>query len=112
MRLHSLCIETTSQSETSPIFTEHSFAAFIHNTDPGSICGFPGINIPLGRVVVERDTCCVGLGMDGAPGNTNALATHFEPQKQTGLYYNKALSLFDDGMTFFRTEENKKIVIT
>ena len=65
--------------------SEDLFAAFIHNTDPGSNCGFPGITIPLGQVVVEGDVCCVGLGMDGAPGNANGSATHFEGQSQVVL---------------------------
>ena len=46
-----------------------TFLAFIHNTDPGSNSGFPGVTISLGSVTVDGDICMVGLGLDGASGN-------------------------------------------
>lgn len=50
-----------------------TFPAFIHNTDPGSNSGFPGVTIPLGSVTVDGDICMVGLGLDGASGNDTKL---------------------------------------
>lgn len=49
-----------------------TFPKFIHNTDPGSNSGFPGVTIPLGSTVnnaTDKELCCVGLALDGLPGS-------------------------------------------
>lgn len=47
-----------------------TFQTFIRNTDPGSVAGLPGINLPVG--LTERGLP-VGLALDGLPGTDRAL---------------------------------------
>ena len=64
-----------------------TFPMFIHNTDPGSNAGLPGVTLPLGEVEVDGEVCCVGLGMDGPPGSDRKLL-------QIALALQKALKTF------------------
>lgn len=47
-----------------------TFPTFIRNTDPGSVAGLPGINLPAG---LTRQGLPVGLALDGLPGTDRAL---------------------------------------
>lgn len=47
-----------------------TFPAFIHNTDPGSIAGIPGISVPAGLTPAGLP---VGLGLDGPSGSDRHL---------------------------------------
>lgn len=47
-----------------------TFQTFIRNTDPGSVAGLPGINLPVG---LTTQGLPVGLALDGLPGTDRAL---------------------------------------
>lgn len=47
-----------------------TFQTFIRNTDPGSVAGLPGINLPVGLTARGLP---VGLALDGLPGTDRAL---------------------------------------
>lgn len=47
-----------------------TFPTFIRNTDPGSVAGLPGINLPVG---LTSQGLPVGLALDGLPGADRAL---------------------------------------
>lgn len=47
-----------------------TFATFIHNTDPGSIAGIPGISVPAG---LSRGGLPVGIELDGPAGSDRHL---------------------------------------
>lgn len=47
-----------------------TFQTFIRNTDPGSVAGLPGINLPAG---LAGQRLPVGLALDGLPGTDRAL---------------------------------------
>ena len=47
-----------------------TFPTFIHNTDPGSIAGIPGISIPAG---VTSTGLPVGIEIDGPAGSDRHL---------------------------------------
>ncbi|WP_144222387.1 indoleacetamide hydrolase [Mesorhizobium amorphae] len=47
-----------------------TFQTFIRNTDPGSVAGLPGINLPIG---LTGRGLPVGLALDGLPGDDRAL---------------------------------------
>jgi len=46
------------------------FATFVHNTDPGSIAGIPGVTIPAG---LSQSGLPIGLGLDGPSGSDRHL---------------------------------------
>jgi mandelamide amidase len=48
----------------------NTFLAYVHNTDPGSIAGIPGLSLPAG---LTSDGLPVGLGLDGPAGSDRAL---------------------------------------
>jgi len=50
--------------------TVATFPTFIHNTDPGSIAGIPGISIPAG---LSDAGLPVGIGLDGPAGSDRHL---------------------------------------
>lgn len=47
-----------------------TFSTFIRNCQPGSIAGFPGLTVPMGR---DRDGLPAGLALDGAVGDDRNL---------------------------------------
>ncbi|PLP57965.1 hypothetical protein CYK37_17285 [Mesorhizobium loti] len=47
-----------------------TFQTFIRNTDPGSVAGLPGINLPVG---LTNQGLPVGLALDGLPATDRAL---------------------------------------
>ncbi|WP_054308363.1 indoleacetamide hydrolase [Mesorhizobium sp. 1M-11] len=47
-----------------------TFSTFIRNTDPGSVAGLPGINLPVG---LTGQGLPIGLALDGLPGTDRAL---------------------------------------
>ena len=50
--------------------TVPAFPTFIHNTDPGSIAGIPGISIPAG---LSADGLPIGIALDGPAGSDRRL---------------------------------------
>ena len=50
--------------------TVPTFPTFIHNTDPGSIAGIPGISIPAG---LSADGLPIGIALDGPAGSDRRL---------------------------------------
>ena len=50
--------------------TVPAFPTFIHNTDPGSVAGIPGISIPAGQ---SPDGLPVGIALDGPAGSDRRL---------------------------------------
>ncbi len=50
--------------------TVPAFPTFIHNTDPGSIAGIPGISVPAG---LTADGLPIGIALDGPAGSDRRL---------------------------------------